>query len=247
MTAAEDRPDPVDLTKHRTEGGLVPPAQLRASTADRERISQVLQRAMAEGRITVDELSERLEQVYAARTLGELEPITRDLPEHQPLVPVTLPAPGLPQPHAPYPLAPQHAAGPVVPAATPTSSIAIAVLGGAVRKGAWVVPASFSAVAVMGGVELDLTEAVFTSTEVTVTAFSLMGGIEIKVPDDVVVKEDGIGIMGGFDSSVPPAHPQARAYIRVRGVALMGGVEVRRLSDKERRKRLKEQKRLRGN
>lgn len=241
-------PDPIDLTKQSghlspvptpAPGEMVHPTQLRASTADRERVSRILQTAMAEGRITVDELSERLETVYQAKTLGDLEPVTRDLPEHRPLVAVPTAVPQLQA--QPYPVA-----GPVVlPPGISSSSSAIAVMSGSERKGPWAIPAVFTAVAVMGGVEIDLTEAVFTAGEVTINVFALMGGVEIKVPDDVMVKEDGIGIMGGFDSSVPPPSDLPRAIVRVRGLALMGGVEVRRLSDKERRKRLKnDQKRL---
>lgn len=216
------------------------PADMRASTEDRERVALVLQTAMAEGRITADELSERLGIVYQAKTLGELEPVTRDLPGHRPLV-TEVPRSGIPH-SAPTPQ-PQH-----VPAATYTSSSAIAIMSGAERKGIWAVPETFGAVAIMGGVEIDLTEAVFAAGEVTINAFAFCGGIEIKVPDDVLVQEDGVGIMGGFDSRVPPSNDLPRAIVRVRGVALMGGVEVRRLSDKERRKRLrKREKEQRGN
>lgn len=204
------------------------PADMRASTVDRERVALVLQTAMAEGRITADELSERLGIVYQAKTLGELEPVTRDLPAHRPLVtevPRSAPSPQ-----------PQH-----VPVGTYTSSSAIAVMSGAERKGVWSVPETFTAVAIMGGVEIDLTEAVFTAGEVTINTFAFWGGIDIKVPDDVLVQEDGIGIMGGFDSKVPPSNDLPRAIVRVRGVALMGGVEVRRLTDRERRKRIRKQ------
>ncbi|WP_245650011.1 DUF1707 SHOCT-like domain-containing protein [Millisia brevis] len=204
------------------------PAGMRASTADRERVALVLQTAMAEGRITADELSERLGIVYQAKTLGELEPVTRDLPAHRPLVTEVPRSAVAPQP--------QH-----MPAGTYTSSSAIAIMSGVERKGMWAVPDTFTAVAVMGGAEIDLTEAIFTAGEVTINAFALCGGIEIKVPDDVLVQEDGIGIMGGFDSKVPPTGDLPRAIVKVRGLALMGGVEVRRLSDKERRKRVRKQ------
>jgi len=53
---------------------------LRASDADRERVASVLRDSFAEGRLTTDEFQERLEAAYAARTLGQLDGITRDLP-----------------------------------------------------------------------------------------------------------------------------------------------------------------------
>jgi len=45
-----------------------------------ERVAKILHDAMAEGRLTVSELEERLDKVYAAKTFGELEPLLRDLP-----------------------------------------------------------------------------------------------------------------------------------------------------------------------
>ena len=53
---------------------------IRASDADRERTAVSLRRHCGEGRLTADELSERLEAAYGARTLGELARLTTDLP-----------------------------------------------------------------------------------------------------------------------------------------------------------------------
>jgi hypothetical protein len=53
---------------------------IRASDADRERVAQTLRDSAADGRIDTDELDERLETVYAAKTFGELNEVTRDLP-----------------------------------------------------------------------------------------------------------------------------------------------------------------------
>jgi Domain of unknown function (DUF1707) len=53
---------------------------LRASDADRERVAERLREHVGAGRLSMDELSERLETVFAARTLGELEPPLADLP-----------------------------------------------------------------------------------------------------------------------------------------------------------------------
>ena len=56
--------------------------EIRASDADRDRVAAALREHSVEGRITLDELNERLETTYAARTLGELRVVTEDLPEH---------------------------------------------------------------------------------------------------------------------------------------------------------------------
>jgi hypothetical protein len=56
--------------------------EIRASDADRDRVAAELREHSVEGRITMDELNERLEATYSARTLGELQVVTADLPEH---------------------------------------------------------------------------------------------------------------------------------------------------------------------
>ncbi|MGK5639132.1 DUF1707 SHOCT-like domain-containing protein, partial [Streptomyces sp. URMC 126] len=53
---------------------------LRASDADRDRIADILREALAEGRLTPDEHADRVDAAYRARTVGELEPLVRDLP-----------------------------------------------------------------------------------------------------------------------------------------------------------------------
>ena len=62
-------------------------AHLRAGDADRERVADELTRHCAEGRLTSDELSERLDVALRARTLGELAALTRDLPRLPPAAP----------------------------------------------------------------------------------------------------------------------------------------------------------------
>lgn len=58
--------------------------ELRASDADRERTAEHLRSAAAEGRLAPDELEERLEQAFGARTFAELQPIVADLPAERP-------------------------------------------------------------------------------------------------------------------------------------------------------------------
>lgn len=54
--------------------------ELRASDADRERVAEILRDALAEGRLAMAEFEERLDATYQARTYGELQPLTADLP-----------------------------------------------------------------------------------------------------------------------------------------------------------------------
>lgn len=57
---------------------------MRAADADREKVADRLRHALAEGRITLDELDERLKLIYAARTFGELDRAVEDLPDLTP-------------------------------------------------------------------------------------------------------------------------------------------------------------------
>jgi hypothetical protein len=193
------------------------PHELRASNTDRERVAKILHDAMAEGRLTVSELEERLDKVYAAKTFGELEPLTRDLP-----VQAGGPAP---QPRA---LAmPNNRIG-----GRGTSAAAVAVMSGTARKGAWTVPPTFNAFALMGGVDLDLTEATFEDRETTIQAFALMGGIDIVVPDDITVYVTGIGFMGAFEDHARVIAEPGAPVVRITGFAMWGGVDVKRAKKK---------------
>jgi hypothetical protein len=59
-------------------------SELRASDADRDRAAERLRAAAGEGRLSADELEERLERALAARTVAELTPLVSDLPAPPP-------------------------------------------------------------------------------------------------------------------------------------------------------------------
>jgi hypothetical protein len=192
---------------------------LRASDADRERVANILREAAGDGRLTMEELDQRLDAVYTAKTYAELEPITRDLP--------TSGTPGTPVPSAPPAGDPARFGG------VPSSHAAIAIMGGFSRKGDWVVPKDFTAVAIMGGGEIDLREARFAEPNVSIHAVAIMGGIEITVPEDATVRVTGVGIMGAFEHTSSGSGLPGAPMITVNGVALMGGVEVKRKPPKK--------------
>jgi hypothetical protein len=196
---------------------------MRISDADRDEVASILRDAAGDGRLDLEELDERLSAVYAAKTYGELEPITHDLPSGT----------------SPKPVASQSdRIGGV-----PSSSVAVGILGGFSRKGGWVVPETLTAVAFMGGGELDLREARFAAPEVTIRVFAVMGGVEIIVPEDAEVHVNGIGIMGGFDHRAAGVGVPGAPRIIVTGVAFWGGASVeRKPSDEEIRRRKAEQK-----
>ncbi|MEV5576153.1 DUF1707 domain-containing protein [Spirillospora sp. NPDC052269] len=206
MTNLPEKPDPAR------------PPEMRASDADRDRVAQILREAAGEGRLTLDEVDERLDAVYKAKTYAELEPLTRDLPDAG-SAPAGTPA-----------ARPAGTAGGFViaPGETPTWTNGVAIMGGFERKGAWTVPESFTAFAFWGGGDLDLREARFTSATVHITAVAIMGGIDIVVPDDVNVRVTGIGIMGGFEHLASgPGIPGAPEIV-ISGLAFWGGVDVKR-------------------
>lgn len=113
------------------------------------------------------------------------------------------------------------------------SSFSFSIMGGAEKKGDWHIAPAHTSITVMGGNELDLRHATLSSQETVINAVSVMGGIEIIVPDNVRVIDDGVGLMGGFGIEDDPscttrqeALPADAPVIRVRGLALMGGVSI---------------------
>jgi hypothetical protein len=186
------------------------PGHLRASDAERERVAETLRRAAGDGRLTVEELNQRLEAAYAARTHAELEPLTRDLP-----------VAGTP---GPAPAAMAHRFG-----SEPTSRLAVALMSGFERAGRWVVPRRFTGIAVMGGGSIDMRDARFAEQVTRIGVLAVMGGIDIVVPPDAQVRARGLGIMGGFGGRrASGAERPSAPIIVVTGLAIMGGVGIRR-------------------
>lgn len=185
----------------------------------------MLHGALGEGRITVTELEQRLDAVYAAKTLDELVPITADLPGARGVVGRREPG-TLAHPDTPHDLV----------GGVPGSATSIAIMSGTDRKGHWVVPPQHNSFAFWGGVNIDLRNARFAEQHTTITAVAIMGGIDVIVPDDVRLEVTGVGIMGGFDSNergalATPA-PNAPT-VKVNGFAFWGGVTVKRRPRKE--------------
>jgi len=186
---------------------------MRVSDADRDHVAEVLRDAAGQGRLTFDELEDRLSEAYAAKTYADLEEVTRDLPGPGARAPAV-------QSSGRFPA--ERIGG------SPATAVAVAVLSGTQRAGPWVVPPTFTAFALMGGVDLDLRHARFSQPEVTIYAYALCGGVNIVVGDDVEVDVFGFGFMGGFDHRASGPGIPGAPRVRVGGFALMGGVEVKR-------------------
>jgi uncharacterized membrane protein len=190
------------------------PSQLRISDDDRHKVAEILREAAGEGRLDLEELEQRLEQTYAARTYADLVPITLDLPAHPHARPVVRPAAASPQ---------------VVPGADKESHLAI--LSGLSRKGVWVVPRQMSILCLMGGAELDLRQAKFAAQEVVITINAFMGGAQVIVGPTTRVQMEGTGIMGGYSEPsglVEADLDESSPVVRIKGVAIWGGVSVER-------------------
>ena len=187
---------------------------MRATDADRDAAGAVVAAAVSDGRLTLDEMPDRLERVFAARTHGDLVAITRDL--ITPTRGMTANAYAtVPPPHT-Y----QQFTG------VGGRSTAVAIFGGVERTGAWSVPGHLHLVAVMGGAQIDLTDAVFEQPHTTINVVAIMGGVEITAPAHVRVQTNVMAILGGCSNR---ADDGAGHYVvHVTGIAIMGGVDIRR-------------------
>ncbi|WP_393060220.1 DUF1707 domain-containing protein [Streptomyces sp. LN549] len=201
----------MDLEKHpqqptaRAESDVI-----RASDADRDRIADILREAMAEGRLTADEHAERVDSVYRAKTVGELEPLVRDLP-----------APGgTPRAvGATYDSPPEAPTGPV--------DNLVAIFSSASRKGRWRVSGRMNAFSLFGSVEIDLTEALFGQRLTVINATSIFGSVEIRVPENISLRGSGSGVFGNFEVvTLESADPEA-PVVAVNGYSVFGSVEAK--------------------
>ena len=202
------------------------PSRMRISDADRHRVAELLREAAGEGRLDLEELEERLEATYAAKTYADLVPITVDLPADPVHGPVTRPS-----------TAPARRQVP--PAAVPHQS-SVAILGDCKRLGAWLVPERHTAFALMGDVTIDLREATFAAHEVLVTAIAVMSDVKIYVDQFTQVVVDGVPVMGEFGQgrdAVPAQLGPDSPVVRVKGMALMASVKVTRKPAGEQRSR----------
>ncbi|MFI8999852.1 DUF1707 domain-containing protein [Streptomyces sp. NPDC053541] len=186
-----------------------PQGSLRASDADRDRIADILRDALAEGRLDAEEHAERIDAVYRAKTVGELEPIVRDLPVSRTA-----------RDHVPA--ADYGSEGPEGPADN-----LVAVFSASTRKGRWRVGRRTNAFSLFGSIEIDLTEAIFAQRLTTINATSIFGSVEVRVPENVTLRGSGTGVFGNFEVvTLEGADPQAPVVV-VNGWAVFGNVEAR--------------------
>jgi hypothetical protein len=210
--------------------GRFPASGLRASDADRERVAELLRHAAGDGQLTLDELNERLDAAYRARTHADLVPLTADLQE-----PGSVPA-----------VTGSRSAGISVRPGAGGARWLIAVMSGLERKGRWRLAERAVSLNLMGGSELDLNQVELGSDHVELTVISIMGGSEIRVPNGLRVEVSEFALMGGNSVRIEEDRPSTSGpVLLLRLFSLMGGVDVKRgpkLSRAE-RKALKQERR----
>ena len=173
--------------------------QLRASDADRDHTVEVLASAAAEGRLTLEEYSERSGSALKARTVGELTALTADVP-----------------------------ATPVRDAGGPPDAEITAILGNESRKGAWVVPPHLVVRSVLGDCHLEMQHAVIRQEVTTVDATARFGSITIFVPDGIDVRLSGRSVLSAKSSQLRGEPRPGAPILIVRCDLFCSAVNVRR-------------------
>ncbi len=187
------------------------PDKQRISDEERHQVTEVLRQAAGEGRLDADELDSRLDAAFAARTYADLVPITADLPTASTA-------------SVPVPRSAALAAGPV-------HEKSFAMMSTTRRRGPWQVGERHKAFGLMGGVVLDLRQALRPGQTVTIDASVFMGSVDVLVDEHTVVICDGHAFMGDYSEARSRLEPQPRPdspVVRVQGRAVMGRVNVKR-------------------
>lgn len=185
-------------------------AGLRASHEDRDRVVELLRVAAGDGRLTADELDQRLEAALTARTYSELAVLTTDLPVA-----------------GTRPLAPQL---PVTTSADVKDLVRIAVTSGsAKRDGHWLVPRRVEVKVSSGHVKLDLTKADIQVPVVQIDAEVRSGHLAVITRPGMVVDTDDVEVRSGHVKVRTHRGPAVPVILRLRisGHVGSGSLSVR--------------------
>jgi hypothetical protein len=175
---------------------------LRASDTDRERTVALLREHAVEGRLTLEEFTDRMSTAYLARTTDELEELARDLPA---------------------------AHTPVVSRRRPTRFL-FSILGSTEREGRIRVRRRVGCLTAFGNIDLDLRQATLEGDVITIVALGMFGTIDVYVPEGVEVDLTGFALAGhkrarGND---PPPRP-GTPLVRVFALSIFAGIDVWRV------------------
>lgn len=199
------------MTSQLPEPVRPPHHDLRAADTDRQLVVDVLNAAYADGRITFEELNERLDATWRAKTFGELTPITVDL------MPVAR--------HDQY-VSPTPSRSLIDPRDSRTVDSFTSIMSTARREGAWRVSRRMSGSVFMGDAKIDMRQATFDSYQCELSVTCVMGDVKIWVPAGVNVRDETNAIMGDHKiSGIRPDVPGGPMLI-VRGLILMGDLTI---------------------
>jgi class 3 adenylate cyclase len=172
------------------------PAGLLASHADRDRVVEVLRVAAGDGRLTADELDQRLETALTARTLADLEPLLADLTTA------------------------------AAAADAPDLARITCGSGSAKRDASWVVPRRLEIDVGSGTVRLDFRQAVIAVPELRIDARIASGTLRLITRPGIVVDADDLTVNSGSVKVVRPAAPVAPVELRVKISGRVGSGSV---------------------
>ena len=181
-----------------------PAGGIRASDAERDATVERLSRAAGDGRLTLEEFSQRMEQATAAKTRAELDRLVTDLPA-EPAV-----------------------AGAVAAPAPAPATWHVSPVGGLRVSGPWRMGRHVIVASIVGGTRLDLSEAQLAAPEVTLTTVSLVGGTRIMVPPGIRVEASGFSLVGGTRVEGGPEPGPGAPTVYIRAFSLVGGVRIQR-------------------
>jgi hypothetical protein len=173
---------------------------LRVSHEDRDQVAEALRVAAGDGRLTADELDERLERALTARTYDELAALVTDLP-----------AAGSALTPLPGPLTAVLAGG-----APARELMKIEVTSGhSERVGRWAVPARMDLKARSGHIKVDLTEAVITQPTLHIDAKVTSGHILLVTRPGIAVDLDDVSVRSGHVKVRAPWGEAVPVFLRV--------------------------------
>jgi len=180
----------------------------------------------ARGALELEEYETRVEAATRSQSRGELESLLANLPalpRHEAAGAGARSAPD--SEAAGYDVSVN--AGDVRPSQTLAS-----IFSGVSRRGEWYPARSTQVVAFFGGVDIDLTHAHLAEGVSTITVLCAFGGVSIVVPPGVNVEVNGVGIFGAFDNKVPETRRGSGPTIRIDGLCVFGGTDVRQKKPK---------------
>jgi DUF1707 SHOCT-like domain len=179
-------------------GSEIARSELRASHDDRDRVVELLRVSAGDGRLTVEELDERLELAMTARTYGELARLVADLPA-------------------------QGSVASPATAARAKDVMRIDTRSGHVRRvDRWVVPQRMEVKVTSGHVLLDLTQAVITEPLLKLDIDVRSGHVRLLTRPGIVVDTDDVAIGSGHVRVKTPWDPDVPVRLRVEVTGKVG-------------------------